>query len=1148
MPAAHAGAMLRHLQQLVETQARQNLTDGQLLQRFAVQREEGAFAALVRRHGRLVWRVCRHVLRREHDAEDAFQATFLVLARRANAIHKSESVASWLHGVAYRISVRAKQMAAKRSERERRAAAPEQDPAAADLAVRDLQAILDEELHRLPEKYRAPFVLCCLEGRNRAEAAAELGWKDGTISSRIAQARRLLQERLLCRGVTLSAALTAGALWDQTAAALAPPALVRGTVRMVTGIVRGTHTATAAAAATALAEGMMKTMVAGKSVLGAFLVLALGLLGTGAAVLALQAPPPIAAEDKPAPSEAKAESPRQRTDSFGDPLPEEAIARLGTLRLKHGGHIHSVAFTPDGKQLVSHGYFDGIRVWDAATGQEINHLTAEADAWISCGIVHPDGKSILTIERPGGQLANNFVRLRDRDDWKVTREISIDLFDDLRLSPNGKRILCLGVNQPQMELWDLATGQKLHSWKSHGWPYCQAFSADSKMLVTGGKDGAIRFWDLAAGRMTREILGHPNIVGIMALSGDGKLLATVGMTERRVGNGATFPWDHVIRIWDTAKGVEVRQLAMPEKESGWGELYGFSSLNFAADGKTLVSSAQDGALRFWDVATGKELRCLDLNFRGAASLAFSPGGQTLAVVAGSSCIWLIDIATGKKALPDIGHSGGVHSLVLTPDGRTAATIGGGRDIRLWDLATGKERRRLTHDDYVNTLTLSGDDRMLFSAGADKTLRAWDLGSGKELRRLSSQRLGQTWQSFAAVSADGKSVVVVPPLTGTPGAKDAGPTVCLLLDVVTGKEIRRFGDHEGWVTGAAFTPDGATLVTWDADQMVRLWNVASGEKRTEYRLLGVGFGAGLAIPGGGKVYQAYSAALSPDGRLIAECSQARFLGLQELATGKEVHRFSNLPDGVSAIAFTADSRMLAWGGWRDPTIHLVEVTTGLERHKLVGHRGRIEALAFSADGRLLVSGSEDTTAVVWDLGAPPGDKVSALTRKDPDSCWDDLVSDDAERAYRALRRLSAAPKVTIPYLRKVLAPAKPPDAKRLEALLADLDSETFETREAAMKELARVVEVVEPALRSTLAKSPSPEARRRLEQLLTKLEGRGTTGDTLRVSRALEIVERIGTPEARRLLEMVAKGPSGVWQTREAKTALERWKKRPERKD
>src|SRR5262245_14755605 len=188
------------------------LADPDLLRRFAADRDQAAFAVLVRRHGPLVWGVCRNLLNADADAEDAFQATFLALVRSAGSIRQTEALGGWLHGVAYRVAMKARRTAARRTKRETVAAVPETDVPVPDAAWDDLQAAVHEEVCRLPEKLRIPFVLCGLQGRQQKDVAKQLGWKVGTLSGRLSQARQRLLDRLARRGVPVGMAAGAAVL------------------------------------------------------------------------------------------------------------------------------------------------------------------------------------------------------------------------------------------------------------------------------------------------------------------------------------------------------------------------------------------------------------------------------------------------------------------------------------------------------------------------------------------------------------------------------------------------------------------------------------------------------------------------------------------------------------------------------------------------------------------------------------------------------------------------------------------------------------------------------------------------------------------------------------------------------------------------
>jgi RNA polymerase sigma factor (sigma-70 family) len=486
MASAPLGTVLRHIRQLASAPESQNRTDGQLLDRFADRHEQAAFAELVQRHGRLVWGVCRHLLQHDQDAEDAFQATFLALALKAAALGKLRALAGWLHGAAFRSAMQVKRQAARRRVHEQQACLMPERKSHDEPTWRELQAVLDEEIQRLPEKYRAPFVLCCLEGKSKAEAAKDLGWKEGTVSGRLAEARKQLQRRLARRGVSLSASLCAGVLAQGASGAAVPATLVAETVRVASQVAAGGAAASevvSAKVAGAL-KAVTKTALMTQFKVATGLVLALALAASGAGLILSQTfaarPPDDSRIRQPERAGRPAEPPNadeaksSRFDRYGDPLPSEAISRLGSVRFRHGSVITSLAFTPDGKQLISQSD-DALRIWDAATGHELGPATVEPDDGIIAAFVPRDGKTVITIEWVRGVKS---IRVRNRADLAVLREFDVGDLQTPRWSPDGK--LLFGLQTPRwlpdgkplvgsapdnstLEIWDTAEGKRLRS-------------------------------------------------------------------------------------------------------------------------------------------------------------------------------------------------------------------------------------------------------------------------------------------------------------------------------------------------------------------------------------------------------------------------------------------------------------------------------------------------------------------------------------------------------------------------------------------------------------------------------------------------------------------------------------------------------------
>lgn len=286
MPMSPRYGVVKHLRRAALLPDGAGQSDGQLLAWFLRDRDEAAFEALVRRHGPMVMSVCRRLLRNYHDAEDAFQATFLVLVNKAASIVPPEKLAGWLHGVAYHTALKAKATSVKRSHRERQVPAlPEPEAVQQADTWHELLPLLDRELSRLPEKYRLPIILCDLEGRPIKEAACHLGWPQGTLAGRLARARAMLAKRLARHGPVLSGGALAAVLYERAASASVPGVLVGSTVKAAALLAAG-HAAVGgliSVQAAALTEGVVLSMLLNKlkTVIVVLVVLLMGAWGGG---------------------------------------------------------------------------------------------------------------------------------------------------------------------------------------------------------------------------------------------------------------------------------------------------------------------------------------------------------------------------------------------------------------------------------------------------------------------------------------------------------------------------------------------------------------------------------------------------------------------------------------------------------------------------------------------------------------------------------------------------------------------------------------------------------------------------------------------------------------------------------------------------
>ncbi len=537
----------------------------------------------------------------------------------------------------------------------------------------------------------------------------------------------------------------------------------------------------------------------------------------------------------------------------------EASTGQEVARMTHTARVDSVAFSPDGKFVVSGSKDKTARVWEATTGKEIARMTHGAR--VNAVAFSPDGKFVVSGSKD--KTARVWEAATGKEVARMTQDAEVLV---VAFSPNGKYVVSAGADYTA-RVWEAATGTEIVRLSPEdGTVYSVAFSPDGKYVATGSEIYAY-VWDAATGEQKLVVRYGERITSI-AFSPDSQFMVSGS-------------WNHVVQVWKIEPNAKIASMSHDSN---------VRSVAFSPDGKYIASGGRDNTARVWEVATGNEIGRSTSNAT-VTSVAFSPDGKYVVSGSQDNGIHLWDATAGKE-VAHIPHEKRVWAASFSQDGKYVVSGSGDYIVHVWEVATGKEIVHMAHDDEVFSVAFSPDGKYIVSASKDKTARVWEARTGKELIRVSDD----DWVYAVAFSPDGRYVV-----------SSNGNSIVRLWETATGKEITRMAHNpDSDVRAVAFSPDGRYVASGSADYTVRVWDAKTGQEVT--RML--------------HDSNVRAVAFSPDGNYIASGS--------------------------------SDNTVRVWE-WR--------ATTGKEITRMV-HDDRLNSVAFSPDGKYVVSGAEDHIARIW----------------------------------------------------------------------------------------------------------------------------------------------------------------------------------------
>jgi len=586
-------------------------------------------------------------------------------------------------------------------------------------------------------------------------------------------------------------------------------------------------------------------------------------------------------------------------------------------QLGHANRVTSVAFSSDGRTVLTGSGDNTAKLWDAETGFLI-HTFTDHEGQMTGVAFAPSRRQVLTGSVDGT------AKLWDAETGAQIRTFKghSNIVTCVTFSPDGKQILT-GSEDSTVKLWDVETGREIRTFQESSFVSSVAFSPDGSRILTGSYDNTAKLWDVLTGQQIRTFKGHSNFVKSVAFSPEG----------REVLTGSA---DNTAKLWDSETGQEIRTLR--------GHSFWVNSVAFSSHGKSILTGSEDHTAKLWDAKTGEEIRTFKGHSGFVNSVAISPDERRILTGSEDMTARLWNAETGEELRTLSGQSKGLRSATFSPDGQRVITWNDDFSAWLWITNTGEAVGTFSKPAWViDRFTFSDDGRRVLTGNLDGSADLWDAETGLAIRSFKGHLMRVVGIAF---SPDGRRV-----LTGS------ADKTAKLWDAETSQELHRFVGHSGWVNSVAFSPDGRKVLTGSADQTAKLWDAETGKELRTFAT---------------QSNSVESVAFSPDGRKAMTIIFGGIAKLWDVDTGAELNVFKEDSDRVYNFAFSADGRRLLTGGW-DNTAKIWDLKTGETLHSFKGGRGigSVDSVHFSGDGRKLLTGSSDDTAKLWDAETGEG---------------------------------------------------------------------------------------------------------------------------------------------------------------------------------